>query len=158
MASTIEKYLEDFQVGQRYSSGSFVVRADDIKRFAAEFDPQPFHLDDEIASTSLFRGLAASGWHTAAITMRLFVQSDFKPVGGLVGVNFEGRWPRPLRPNDEVHLEVEVLELRRSKSNPARGLVTVRATTLNQENEPVQIATFIVTVPSRLESIRNSPV
>ena len=142
-------YLEDFEVGQTYRSSRLRVEADEIKRFAAEFDPQPFHLNDEAARATIFKGLAASGWHTAALTMKLIVQSDFRPVGGMVGVGFEGRWPKPVRPGDELHVEAEVLEVRPSGSNPARGLLVVRATTLNQVGEAVQLSTFTLLVPRR---------
>lgn len=148
MAPTL-MYLEDFEVGQTYRSSRLRVEADEIKRFAAEFDPQPFHLNDEAARATIFKGLAASGWHTAALTMKLIVQSDFRPVGGMVGVGFEGRWPKPVRPGDELHVEAEVLEVRQSASNPTRGLLVVRATTLNQAGEAVQLSTFTLLVPRR---------
>ena len=135
-----ERYLEDFAVGQTYVSGKLRVDADQIKTFAAEFDPQPFHLDEEAASTTIFRGLAASGWHTAALTMRLLVEGDLKPAGGVVGAGFdEFRWTRPVRPGDELRLESEVLEVRPSKSRPDQGLLKLRTITLTQDGEPVQI-------------------
>ena len=136
-----ERYLEDFQAGQTFGSGRIHIDADRLKSFAAEFDPQPFHLDERAATDSIFRGLAASGWHTAAITMRLLVDSDLKPAGGIVGAGFdEFRWPRPVRPGDELRVESEVLEIRASKSRPGQGIIKVRATTLNQNNEPVQVS------------------
>ena len=136
-----ERYLEDFQAGQTFGSGRIHIDADRLKSFAAEFDPQPFHLDERAAAESIFRGLAASGWHTAAITMRLLVDSDLKPAGGIVGAGFdEFRWPRPVRPGDELRVESEVLEIRASKSRPDQGIIKVRATTLNQNNEPVQVS------------------
>jgi acyl dehydratase len=136
-----ERYLEDFQAGQTFGSGRVRIDAGRIKSFAAEFDPQPFHLDERAAADSIFRGLAASGWHTAAITMRLLVDSDLTPAGGIVGAGFdELRWPRPVRPGDELHVESEVLEIRASKSRPDQGLIKVRTTTLNQNNEPVQVS------------------
>ncbi len=134
-----ERYLEDFAVGQTFGSGRLRVEKERIKAFAAEFDPQPFHLDEEAARGSIFRGLAASGWHTAALTMRLLVESDLKPAGGIVGAGFdEFRWPRPVRPGDELHLESEILEVRPSKSRPEQGLIKVRTTTKNQNGEAVQ--------------------
>jgi acyl dehydratase len=140
-ADMTERYLEDFEAGQTFKSGPIRVDADGIKRFAAEFDPQPFHLDERAAADSIFRGLAASGWHTAAITMRLLVDSDIKPAGGIVGAGFdEFRWPRPVRPGDELRVESEVLEIRASKSRPDQGVIKVRTTTLNQNNEPVQVS------------------
>jgi len=126
------------------------VDAERIKAFAAEFDPQPFHLDEEAAAGTMFRGLAASGWHTAAITMRLLVKSELKPAGGIIGIGFdEFRWPRPVRPGDELRVESEVLEVRPSKSRPDQGLIKVRTTTLNQHNEPVQIMISNLVVPRR---------
>jgi acyl dehydratase len=145
----IERYLEDFAVGQTYHSRGQRVTAEEIKRFAAEFDPQPFHLDQELARSTMFKGLAASGWHTAALTMKLLVESDFKPVGGMIGVGFEGRWPKPVRPGDDLHVEAEVLDVRVSTSNPTRGVMTVRATTVNQHGEAVQLSTFNLLVPCR---------
>ncbi len=134
------RYLEDYAVGQVFGSGRVRVEEERIRSFATEFDPQPFHLDAEAAARSVFRGLAASGWHTAAMTMRLFVDSELKPEGGIVGMGFdEFRWPRPVRPGDELRLESEVLEVRPSASRPAQGLIKVRTTTLNQNDEPVQI-------------------
>jgi acyl dehydratase len=135
-----ERCFEDFAVGQVFGSGPLRIDAERIKSFAAEFDPQPFHLDDEAARGTIFQGLAASGWHTAAATMRLLVESEFKPAGGIVGAGFdEFRWPRPVRPGDELRVEIEVLEVRPSKSRPDQGLIKVRTTTLNQNGEAVQI-------------------
>jgi len=148
-----ERYLEDFAVGQTYGSGRLRVDAGQIKSFAAQFDPQPFHLDDEVAGKSFFRGLAASGWHTAALTMRLLVEGELKPAGGIVGAGFdEFRWARPVRPGDELRLESEVLEVRPSKSRPEQGLIKVRTTTLNQDGEPVQIQVANLIVPRREKS------
>ena len=145
-----ERYLDDFAVGQTFGSGRLRIDADRIKSFAAEFDPQPFHLDEEAARNGLFRGLAASGWHTAALTMRLLVESELKPAGGIVGAGFdELRWPRPVRPGDELRVESEVLEVRPSKSRPEQGMIKVRTTTLNQNGEAVQISVGNLVVPRR---------
>ena len=134
------RYLEDFTVGQTFGSGRLRIDEEQIKRFAREFDPQPFHLDEEAARDSIFQGLAASGWHTAALTMRLLVESDLEPAGGIVGAGFdEFRWPLPVRPGDELRVESEVLEVRPSKSRPSQGLVKLRTTTLNQDGEAVLI-------------------
>ncbi len=134
-------YLEDLHPGQTFSSPTYEVTEERIKSFAAEFDPQAAHLDDAAAQKTIFRGLAASGWHTAAITMRLFVDSEFKPAGGIVGAGFdEFKWPKPVRPGDELHLKIEVLEVRPSKSRPDQGIAKVRTTTLNQNDEPVQVS------------------
>lgn len=150
-----ERYLEDFAVGQTFGSGRLGVDKERIKSFAAEFDPQPFHLDDEAARDTIFGGLAASGWHTAAITMRLLVDSDLKPAGGIVGAGFdEFRWPRPVRPGDELRVESEVLEVRGSKSRPDQGLIKVRTTTLNQRGEAVQVSIGNLLVPRRTPQVR----
>lgn len=140
-------YLDDLAVGQRFGSGRVLVDTDAIKRFAAEFDPQPFHLDEEAAKGSLFKDLAASGWHTAAITMRLVVEGEFKPAGGVIGAGIdELRWHQPVRPGDELTLDSEILEVRPSASRPGQGMVKVRVTTLNQRQEPVQtyVANLVV--------------
>ena len=144
-------YLDDLVAGQHFrGSTSLRIEEDRIKSFAAEFDPQAFHLDEAAASDSLFHGLAASGWHTAAVTMRLLVEGDFKLAGGIVGAGFdELRWPRPVRPGDELRVETEVLEVRPSKSRPEQGLVKVRTTTLNQNGEIVQISVGNLVVPRR---------
>jgi acyl dehydratase len=134
------RYIEDFQPGQKFGTGRLRVEPERIKSFAAEFDPQPFHLDEGSARATFFKGLVASGWHTAAMTMRLLVQGELKPAGGIIGAGFdEMRWPRPVQPGDELHVESEVLEVRPSKSRPEQGLIKVRMTTLNQNNEPVQV-------------------
>jgi acyl dehydratase len=154
MGQMTERYLEDFEASQTFGgAGRIQIDGERIKSFAAEFDPQPFHLDELAASGSIFRGLAASGWHTAAITMRLLVESDLKPAGGIVGAGFdEFRWPRPVRPGDELRVESEVLEVRPSKSRPDQGLIKVRTTTLNQHGEAVQISVGNLIVPRRPKS------
>ena len=149
-ANVSEKCLEDFAVGQTYGSGRLTVDEDRIKAFAAEFDPQPFHMDDEAARGSMFGRLAASGWHTASLTMRLLVGGELKPAGGIIGVGVdELRWPRPVYPGDELHVEGEVLEVRPSKSRPNQGLIKVRTTTKNQDGEAVQVTVVNLIVPRR---------
>jgi acyl dehydratase len=133
-----ERYLEDFAVGQTFGSGRLRIDGERAVAFAAEFDPQPFHLDETAARRSIFRGLTASGWHTAAVTMRLLVETELKPAGGFVGAGLdECRWPRPVRHGDELRVECEVIEVRPSKSRPGQGLIKLRTTTLNQDDEPV---------------------
>jgi acyl dehydratase len=146
-----ERYLEDFEVAQTFGgSGRIRIDPERIKSFAAEFDPQPFHLDERAAGDSMFRGLAASGWHTAAVTMRLLVESDLKPAGGIIGASVdEFRWPRPVRPGDELRVQSEVLEVRPSKSRPDQGSIKVKTTTLNQNGEPVLIYIGNLIVPLR---------
>jgi len=147
-----ECYLEDVAVGQTFSSGRLRIDAEQITTFAAAFDPQPFHLDEAAARDTFFRGLAASGWHTAAVTMRLLVESDLKPAGGIVGAGFdEFRWPRPVRPGDELRVESEVLEVRPSKSRPDQGLIKVRTTTLNQHGEAVLVLIGNLVVRRRVQ-------
>jgi acyl dehydratase len=144
-------YFEDFTVGQTFRGGPLPpLTAEQIKVFAREYDPQPFHTDEEAAKTTFFEGLAASGWHTAALTMRMFVDSDVKPVGGYVGAGGEElRWPRPTRPGDVLRVEIEVRELRPSKSRPELGIVKMQITTFNQRDEVVQIARPVMMVPRR---------
>ena len=144
------RYFEDFAVGQTFGSGRLRISKEQVRAFAAEFDPQPFHLNEEAAQNTIFKGLAASGWHTAALTMRLLVESELKPAGGIVGAGFdEFRWPRPVRPGDELHIESEVLEVRASRSLPNQGLIKVRTMTLNQDNEAVQVQIANLIVPRR---------
>jgi len=143
-------YLEDFAVGQRYATGKLHVDKEQIFAFARQFDPQPYHLDEDAARKSAFKGLAASGWHTAALTMRLLVDSDFKPAGGILGVGFdELSWPLPVRPGDELHAESEIIEVRPSKSRGDRGTIRARMTTYNQNKEPVQVFIANLLVPRR---------
>ena len=137
-------------MGQTFGSGRARVDRERIRTFAAEFDPQPFHLDEEAASNTIFRGLAASGLYTAALTMRLLVESEFKPAGGIVGVGLdELRWPLPVRPDDELRVETEILEIRPSKSHPQQGRIKARVKTLNQNGEIVQVFVANVIVPRR---------
>lgn len=131
-------YLEDLPVGRRFCTGRHVLDEAQIKAFAQQFDPQPFHLDEALATQSLFGALAASGWHTAALTMRLLVTSDMKIAGGLIGAGAEISWPAPTRPGDALYVESEVLEVTPFRSRSDRGLVTVRSETLNQRGDVLQ--------------------
>ena len=142
-------YLDDFHVGQRFASATHVIDAAQIKAFAREFDPQPFHLDEEAAKSTMFGGLVASGWHTAAITMRLQVESGLPIAGGIIGIGGEMNWPRPTRPGDVLHVESEVKEVTPSRSRPDRGVVRVRSETRNQRDEVVQILDAKLFVPRR---------
>jgi acyl dehydratase len=144
------RYLEDFAPGQKFGSGRLRVERERIKSFGAEFDPQPFHVDEGTARDSFFKGLAASGWHTAAMTMRLLVEGELKPAGGIIGAGFdELRWPRPVRPGDELRVESEILEVRASTSRPDQGLIKVKTTTLNQNGDAVQVFVGNLIVPRR---------
>ena len=142
-------YFDDCRVGMRLSSASRTVGEAEIKAFAADYDPQPFHTDSEAARQSVFGGLAASGWHTAALTMSLLASGGLPIAGGIVGVNVEIAWPRPTRPGDTLRVESEIIAVAPSRSRPDRGLVTVRSETLNQAGEPVQILTSKLVVPRR---------
>ena len=135
-------YLDDLQVGQRFATGSHVVSESEIKVFAAQFDPQSFHLDDVAARPSIFGGLAASGWHTAAITMRLVVEGGPRVAGGIIGTHGHITWLKPTRPGDVLSVESEVLEVTPSLVKPDRGHVTVRSNTRNQRGEIVQVISF----------------
>jgi len=143
-------FLEDLSVGQRFVSGTYELTADEIKAFAVKYDPQPFHLDEEAARTTFFGGLAASGWHTAAITMRLMVGSGIRIEGGLIGAGVEMSWPRPTRPGDVLQVETEILELVPSRSRPDRGIAIVRNVTRNQKGEIVQDLKARMIVPRRV--------
>src|ERR1700712_986009 len=132
-------YLEDFVVGQRFTSATHALDSAQIKAFAARFDPQPFHLSEEDADKSFFQGLAASGWHTASITMSLLVKSGMPIAGGLIGAGGEITWPRPTRPGDVLQATSGILEVTPSRSKPERGMITVRTETKNQRGEVVQI-------------------
>jgi acyl dehydratase len=141
-------YLEDFAPGRVFKSASLTIDIAAIKAFASEFDPQPFHLDEAAAAKSLFGGLVASGWHTAALTMRLLVQGGLPIAGGITGAGVdELRWLRPVLPGDTLRVESEVLEVRPSRSRPEAGLMKVRSTTFNQRDEPVQMMTSNLVVP-----------
>jgi acyl dehydratase len=142
-------YFEDFTVGRRFATADFEVTARDIKEFATRFDPQPFHLYDAVARRTLFGSLAASGWHTASITMRLLVTSPMHVPGGLIGLGGEISWPRPTHAGDVLHVESEVVDAKRSRSKPDRGIVTMRHETKNQRAEIVQVAVLKILVPSR---------
>jgi acyl dehydratase len=142
-------YLDDLTVGQRFTSASHAVGRDEILAFARQFDPQPFHLDEAAARATLFGGLAASGWHTAAITMRLQVESGLPVAGGIVGAGGEFSWPNPTRPGDVLRVETEILEVKPSRSRPDRGMVTVKSETRNQRGESVFTLTARLVVPRR---------
>jgi acyl dehydratase len=142
-------YFEDFAAGQSFPSAALPVTAEQITGFAAEYDPQPFHLDDAAARQSIFGGLAASGWHTAALTMKLLVASEFRPAGGIIGGGGELIWSKPVRPGDTLRAVVEVLEARPSRSRPEVGVVKVRVSTFNQRDETVQTFTPTLLVPRR---------
>jgi acyl dehydratase len=142
-------YFDDLAVGQRFTTGSHTVTAEEIKAFAAQFDPQPFHLDEAAACDSLFGGLAASGWHTAALSMRLLVDGGLALSVGSVGMGVKIDWLQPVRPGDRLHVEGEVIELMPSRTRPGRGRVSTRNETRNQHGRVVQLAITQILVPRR---------
>ena len=145
-----ERYLEEFQVGERFSTQTVTVDAAMIKAFAAQYDPQPNHLDEELAARGFFGGLVASGWHTAALTIRLIVESDLRIVGGLVGSAFDDfQWYRPVRPGDTLHVEFEVLEIRLPFARKKHGTLRLKIATLNQKGSPVLTLIANLIVPRR---------
>ena len=143
------EWFDDLALGMRFKSAEKLVTREDIKRFAAEFDPQPYYLDDAAAEKTPLQGLAASGWHTAAIIMRL--ATDVRPFGPhpLLGIGVDDlRWLAPVRPGDVLHIEGEVVELTPSKTKP-QGIVKIKWTAFNQRGEPVYTFTPIGIVPRR---------
>lgn len=141
-------YFDDLEVGQRFVSGTHQIDEAQIKAFAKQFDPQPFHLDGEAAKNTFFHELVASGWHTAGISMQLLVGA-LPIAGGLVGAGAEITWPKPTRPGAVLHVESEVVEMKPSRSRPDRGMVTLRSETRNQAGEVVQVLTAKLVVPRR---------
>src|SRR5262245_55983229 len=150
--------FDDLRVGQRFVSGTHRIDEGQIRAFAGQFDPQPFHLDAEAAKAAFFGGLVASGWHTAAITMRLLVDGGVPLAGGIVGAGGEITWPAPVRPGDVLQVESEVVELRPSRSRPDRGIATVRSETRNQRGEIVQVLVAKLVVPRATSSADSDPV
>ena len=150
--------LDDLHVGQRFESGTHALDAEQIVAFASQFDPQRFHLDDAAANDTLFGGLAASGWHTAAITMRLIVGGGAPLAGGIIGSGGEIAWPRPTRPGDVLQVFSEVLEVTPSRSKPERGAVTLMSETRNQRGEVVQTLKSRLIVPRRADDRRHGTV
>lgn len=142
-------HLEDLAVGQRFTTGSLTVGADEIKEFAGRYDRQPFHLDEAAAEDTFFGGLAASGWHTAALSMRLLTEGGTPFAWGIIGAGGEISWPKPTRPGDTLTVEIEIVDIAPSRSRPDRGIVTVRNRTLDQAGDVLQILTAKLVVPKR---------
>lgn len=144
------RYFEDLTVGDRFTGGPLTVSQEDIVTFARSFDPQPFHTDPEAAKDSLFRGLAASGWHTTALTMRMIVESDGQIAGGFIGMGVDSiSWPKPTRPGDVLRLVGEVAELRSSAKRGDSGIGRMRMTTYNQMDEIVLSMVANLLIPKR---------
>jgi len=146
-------YLDELHLGQRFVSGTHAIDADQIKAFARQFDPQPFHLDEDAAKDTFFGGLAASGWHVAAVTMKLLVTSGAPIAGGVVGAGGEIAWPNPTRPGDVLRVTSEVMEITPSRSRPNRGVATLKSETRNQKGEVVQVLTAKLVVPRRAAGV-----
>ena len=142
-------YLEDLKVGDRFRSAEHALDAAQIKAFAQQFDPQPFHTDEEAAKSTFFGGLAASGWHTAALTMKLLVESGIPLADGIIGSGGELQWPKPTRPGDVLHVESEIVDIVPSRSKPGRAMVTMRCQTLNQRGDVLQHFTPRLVVHAR---------
>jgi len=143
------RYFEDLKIGDRFQSDTYLVTQDGIVAFAREFDPQVFHLDPASAKKTIFEGLIASGWHTAAVSMRLFVKTMNVP-GGIIGLGVEElRWPNPVRPGDVLTVETEIVDLRVSRSKPSYGIVRLRNVTKSQRDEIVQTMLASALVPER---------
>jgi acyl dehydratase len=141
-------YLEDLQVGQRFECGRHTLDVEQVKKFAREFDPQPFHMDEEAAKGTFFNGLAASGWHVVCLAMRAIAQ-HVPFAGGLIGGGAEITWPQPTRPNDVLLFTSTVMEVTPSRSKPERGLALLRTEARNQEGELLLIFTAKCVVPRR---------
>jgi acyl dehydratase len=143
------RFFEDFAAGMTFRSEAVDVTADEIIRFAAEFDPQPFHIDPQAATSLFFGSLVASGWHTAALTMRLLLASGLTIAGGLIGAGGEIRWPAALRPGDRIHVEIDVVGTRKLRSRTDRGMITTRVRTVTGAGTIVQELDANLLVPRR---------
>jgi acyl dehydratase len=150
-------YLDDLHLGQQFVSGTWAIDKEQITKFATEFDPQPFHLDEGAGRRSVFAGLVASGWHTAAITMRLLVEGGVPLAEGIVGVGGEIQWLKPTRPGDILQVTSEIVEIRPSRSRPDRGMVTLRSETRNDRGDVVQVFIGKLIVPRRPDGTSSSP-
>ncbi|HEY5349082.1 MAG TPA: MaoC family dehydratase [Candidatus Lustribacter sp.] len=144
------RYLEDLKPGQAFESRRHAITQDEIVAFAREYDPQPFHVDPSAASSSFFGKLIASGWHTAALTMKMLTEAEMDLAGGIIGAGMEElKWPTPLVPGDVIHVRVEILESRASKSRPQIGIVRARVRALREDGTAVQEMIANLIVPSR---------
>jgi acyl dehydratase len=150
MTATHPTHIEDFTPGPWFITDALTVGEDEIIDFASQFDPQPFHLGHDSAQGTFFGALAASGWHTAGLTMRLLVTSGYTPGWGFIGRAIESlEWPRPTRPGDRLHLEAEILEAKASRSKPELGIVRTRMVTRNQNGDAAQVMICAMVVPTR---------
>jgi acyl dehydratase len=144
-------YHDDIQVGTKFVTRGYQLSQPEIVEFASHYDPQPFHTDPELATASLFSGLAASGWHTAAVTMKLMVEHGMHLAGGMIGAGCELNWPAPTRPGDTLHVEGEVVEVAPAAPGRKRGMITMRSETKNQDGTVVQTLIAKLVVQRRAE-------
>lgn len=147
---TVNRYFDDLRVGDKFHTGSYEMTLEDVVSFARQWDPQPLHVDFEAAAASPFGGIIASGWHTAAVVMKLTAEA--KPLGEVtvLGLGVERmEWPQPVRPGDVIRVEMEVTALRPSNSQPGFGIVSITSTAYNQRNEVVFVVKPNVWVPRR---------
>ncbi len=142
-------YLDDLSPGMRFTAGPVILTEEEVVAFASEYDPQPFHTDPEAAKASFFTSLVASGWQTAAVTMRLLVSGAMPFAGGSIGLSVEVSWPRAVRPGDSLSVELEVLDITPSSTKPGRAIATLKTTTTNQNGDVVQVMTSKNVVFSR---------
>lgn len=144
------RYFEDVKVGDRFHTGEHEMSVEEITAFGRQYDPQPFHTDLGAAAGTLFGRLVASGWHTAAVSMRLMVLSDMQLDGGVIGQGVEAlRWPRPVLPGDKLRVIMEVAELRPVPHRPDRGTIRLHCRTLNQHGKIVQDMTASLVIARR---------
>ena len=144
------RYFEDLQVGDKFNTAEYEMTAEEIMAFGKKFDPQTFHTDPVAATGTLFGRLVASGWHTAAVSMRLMVLGEMALDGGVIGQGMENlRWPRPVLPSDRLHVVTEIMELRPAPARPERGLIKLRCRTSNQDGKVVQEMTATLLVARR---------
>lgn len=147
------RYLDDLKPGDTFESPGLLVTAEMMIAFARDFDPQPFHTDPEAAKASFFGTLIGSGWHTAALTMRLLTESGMEIAHGLIGAGVEDiRWPSALLPGETIHVRVEILSARASAKRPAIGIVRAKISTLRADGSPAQVMTASLVVPVRPQS------
>lgn len=143
-------FYEDFKIGDKYDSGPYHVTEEEIKEFASKYDPQPFHLDNEAAKNTVFKGLAASGWHTAAMSMNLLVRAIPPIEGGMIGRSIEKlQWYRPVRPGDILRYECEITDMRPSNSKKKLGIIHGESRTYNQKDELVQSLEVVMIAPRK---------
>lgn len=146
-----QNYFDDFTIGQTFTSPEYAVTADEIIAFGRQYDPQPFHIDPDAAPNSVFGQLVASGWHTAAMTMRMLIDSDVRPAGGSVGAGVDAlQWRKPVVPGDVLHLVIRVAELRPSRTKPDRGVLRLDVQTVNAAGDVVQTLVINSIVPRRV--------